>query len=33
VGGLAQANCMIVINEGVSSVAAGDSVRVIECGE
>jgi molybdopterin molybdotransferase len=33
VGGLAQANCMIVINEGVSSVAAGDNVRVIECGE
>ena len=33
VGGLALANCMIVINEGVSSVAAGDSVRVIECGE
>ncbi len=33
VGGLALANCLIVIDEGVSSVAAGDSVRVIECGE
>jgi molybdopterin molybdotransferase len=33
VGGLALANCLIVIDEGVSAVAAGDSVRVIECGE
>lgn len=33
VGGLAQANSLIVIDEGVSAVAAGDSVRVIECGE
>lgn len=33
VGGLAQANCLIVIDEGVSGVSAGGSVRVIECGE
>lgn len=33
VGGLAQANCLIVIPEGLSAVGAGDIVRVIECGE
>jgi len=33
VGGLAQANCLLIIAEGVSAVVEGDSVRVIECGE